>query len=118
MVGQIEQDGVLSSLYSQICAINIRAILPFLIEQNLITPDEREYLMNALHLDADKINKLMMSLPKKGPDALDKFILCLDDSSDGTGHDALAKRIRKAIYELKMIPIRKRLGKYMTLSSL
>lgn len=111
MVGQEEQNSVLSSIYSYACAINIVAIFPFLIEKDLITLDEREYLLNPIHLDGDKINKLMAWLPKKGPDALNRFILCLDDSSDGTSHDVLAKKIKKAIYKIKMSPLRETISK-------
>ena len=111
MIGQKEQDDILSSLYSYLCAINIKAIFPFLIEQKLITSDEREHLLNPHHSDGDKVNKLMVWLPKKGPDALTRFIQCLEDSSDGTGHEVLAKKIRKAMYEKAITVLREYIGK-------
>ena len=38
----------------------------------------------------DRIDELIKWIPTKGSDALGRFIVCLRNSTDGTGHDELA----------------------------
>ena len=75
-------------------SLNIRAILPYLITNGLITREERDVLLKDCHTDDYKINQLMTWLPKKGPDVTKKLIKCLEESSEGTGHGALAKKVQ------------------------
>lgn len=44
-----------------------------------------------------KIQMLITSLPKKGSDALDRFVKCLANSSNGTGHGELAHIICRTV---------------------
>ena len=75
-------------------SLNIRAILPYLITNGLITREEREVLLKDCYTDDYKTNQLMTWLPKKGPDVTEKLIKCLEESSEGTGHRALAKKLQ------------------------
>ena len=46
-----------------------------------------------------KIQMLIKNLPRKGSDALDRFVKCLVNSADGTGHGELARIIYKTVKE-------------------
>ena len=86
--------------------LNITAITPYLNEQGLITRAENEQLLSD-HLAIDKrINKLIKWIPSKGSDALNRFIVCLQKSAEGTGtgHDELAKALEKEIREAHRNP--------------
>ena len=92
---------LLADLHSDFTiSLNVRAILPHLITNGLITREERDVLLKDCYTDDYKINQLMTWLPKKGPDVTEKLIKCLEESSEGTGHGALAKKVQR----LKEIP--------------
>ena len=96
-------ESVLRSLHSQIChQLNLRAILPHLDEQGLLTPTENEQLRNELFTTEERKNKLIEWIPSKGSDALTRFIVCLRKSAEGTGtgHHELAKALEKQIREV------------------
>ena len=46
----------------------------------------------------EKIQMLITNLPRKGSDALDRFVECLINSANGTGHGELAQIICKTVY--------------------
>lgn len=85
----------------QECSIDIHGMLdleqvfPYLYSHNLLTDSEQELLQtpSVLCSRKSKISKLVTGLPRKGPDALRRFVQCLKRSVDGTGHYDLAKRI-------------------------
>ena len=90
---QVER--LLADLHSDFTSsLNVRAILPYLITNGLITREERDVLLKDCYTDDYKINQLMTWLPKKGPDVIEKLIKCLEESSEGTGHEALAKKVQ------------------------
>ena len=97
-IEQVER--LLADLHSDFSSsLNIRAIFPYLITNGLITREERDVLLKDCYTDDYKINQLMTWLPKKGPDVIEKLIKCLEESSEGTGHGALAKKVQS----LKML---------------
>ena len=90
---QSEQVKILTSLHARIRdTVNIGAILPHLNEKALLTVQEGEILTNSNFTVYDKIDRLVQWVPRKGTDALSRFILCLRRSSgDALGHGELVK---------------------------
>ena len=75
--------------------LNITAILPYLVEQDLTTSEEREILLNQSINDIEKKRKLVfLWLPQKGNNSLDRFIQALKESKEGTNHETLAHKIQ------------------------
>ena len=89
----------------QVCSLDIHGMLdleqifPHLYSHNLLTDTEQELLQtSSVHCSRKtKISKLVTGLPRKGPDALQRFVECLNNSTDGTGHHDLAKRIEEDV---------------------
>ena len=77
--------------------LDLEQIFPHLYSHNLLTDTEQELLQtpSVQCSRKSKISRLVTNLPKKGPDALWRFVQCLSDSIDGTGHYDLAIKIRK-----------------------
>lgn len=77
--------------------LDLEQIFPHLYSHNLLTDSEQELLQTSSVLCSrkSKISRLVTSLPRKGPDALWRFVRCLSDSVDGTGHYDLAVKIKK-----------------------
>lgn len=82
--------------------LDLEQIFPHLYSHNLLTDSEQELLQtSSVHCSRkNKISRLVTSLPRKGPDALWRFVQCLNDSFDGTGHYDLAIKIRKDCTEI------------------
>ena len=76
--------------------LDLEQIFPHLYSHNLLTDSEQELLQTSSVECSrkQKISRLVTGLSRKGPDALWRFIQCLNDSTDGTGHRDLAERIQ------------------------
>ena len=75
--------------------LNIKAILPHLAEKDLTTSEEMEILLNPYMCDSQKKQQfLLLWLPSKGNNSLDRFIEALKESKEGTTHETLARRIQ------------------------
>ena len=87
-----KQEKILAHCHPRIRnSLDIQAILPHLNQQDLLTSDERDILLQNSHSTrCNKIDHLLQWLPRKGEDALERFIQCLRSSSEGTGHRELA----------------------------
>ena len=77
--------------------LDLEQIFPHLHSHNLLTDSEQELLQTSTIQCSrkSKISRLVTNLPRKGPDALWRFVQCLSDSIDGTGHYDLAVKIKK-----------------------
>ena len=73
--------------------LNVTAVLPHLIQHQLLTSEERESLMLDTRTESWKITYLLNTLPRKGKHALKEFIACLEGSAEGTGHKELAAEL-------------------------
>ena len=76
--------------------LDVNTILPYMNRYQLLTRDENEKLTNPYTTTSDKVNYLVEILPRKGNGWLDKFILCLDDSTEGTGHSKIIEELKHA----------------------
>ena len=93
------QARILARCHTRIRAtLDIDAIFPHLNEQGLLTHNETYILRNNLHTVQYRIDCLVQWLPRKGTDALSRFIVCLRMSSgDALGHEELANLLDRAV---------------------
>lgn len=75
-------------------------LLPHLCAQRLLTTHDREKLNNPTITNFEKVNHLLDILPKKDG-WYKKFLHCLHQSADGTGHASLAAKLKLKYEELK-----------------
>ena len=86
------------------CSVQIRDLLhmetvfPYLVQEDLLTQGEIDKLCSlssTFSSDEDKITFLVEKvLPKKGRNALPRFLKCLESTASGTAHDELADFIK------------------------
>ena len=76
--------------------LDVTEILPYLMSENLITENDRDILKNDNKTTDDKIHHLIKVLPKK-PYLFQKFLKCLYQSSNNTGHGAIASQLKELI---------------------
>ena len=94
-----QQERILSKHAVQIHEVlNVTAVLPHLIQHQLLTREERESLMLDTRTEPWKIAYLLDTLPRKGKHALKKFIACLEGSAEGTGHKELAEDLKRTLH--------------------
>lgn len=96
-----EQEDILSSLHPELRGLNLEEIFPHLNQRGLLTQSEKETLKNDYITTHKKIDKLLKWIPTKGSDALARFVICLRNSTDGTGHDELATSLEDTIRQYK-----------------
>lgn len=96
-----QQVDVLNLLHPELRRLHLRQIFPYLNQERLLTDTESEKLMNECFSTHDRIDELLKWIPKKGPDALARFIACLSKSADGTGHGELATLLEKESRKVK-----------------
>ena len=82
--------------------MDLEQIFPYLNQKNLLTNTEREELHSSVDVynRNQKITKLVSWLPKKGSDGLQRFVVCLRSSVEGTAHQELADLLQKAAQEV------------------
>lgn len=75
--------------------LDLEQIFPYLNQCKLLTDTEREEMQSPINVynRNQKITRLVEFLPRKGSDALQRFIECLKSSTDGTAHDELAEKL-------------------------
>ena len=76
--------------------LNIDEIFPYLVQQKLLTIQEREDLSLGSYSRKQKIDKLLLLLSQKGSDALWRFVCSLYKTSNGTAHKELANALLAA----------------------
>ena len=70
--------------------LNANSLLPFLQRERLVTPAECEVLMSDYKTKTEKNQYLLSILPSKGEKAFQRFVKCLDEDKDHSGHADLA----------------------------
>ena len=100
--GEEEIDKVLEEVHPDLVrGLDIREIIPHLRQKHLINRKEYEILLDNTLSQEDKINKLILWIPDKGPNAMTKFIQCLKDTRSGTGHFGLSVKVQKVVELVK-----------------
>ena len=78
--------------------INFESLIPHLHKYKIFTGHEMEYFMNEYHSDSDKINKLIIWLPKKEGKGIHNFVRALKEAKEHSGHLEIVKEFHKDIY--------------------
>ena len=95
-------DTTLSAIFKQklrqhmpaMMGIDTDALVPFLIQKQLLTPSETETLLNRTLTSREKINTLFSLLETKGPTAHFLFACCLQEENEHPTHQQLLCLIR------------------------
>ena len=74
--------------------LDIFAILPQLMAQEMLTKKDHQTLINLATTDVDKVHYLLSILPRKGEGFLHKFMHCLCETKDTTGHGDIVKALK------------------------
>jgi FYVE/RhoGEF/PH domain-containing protein 5/6 len=92
-------DEVLASVSPRLARhYQVQYTFAYLRQTGLITADQLEKLMLPVNTNLDRVNLLMVWLPKAGEGYLDKFIVCLRSSSeDCPVHAEIADEIETAL---------------------
>ena len=79
--------------------LDISEILPQLITHRLLTKKDHQMLLTSTILPVEKVHYLLNVLPRKETGFLVKFMCCLWQTRDGTGHgdivDALLAKYKE-----------------------
>ena len=94
---QRQQERILARYHTNLHdSLQIGPIFAHLNAMGLLTENEREILLNLVYTRQYKIDCLVQWLPRKGRDALHRFIVCLKRSSvDASGHKELARLLKR-----------------------
>ena len=104
-----QQERILDSLHPSIrCLLNVHEITPHLNQQGLLTSSEKEKLRNGLHTEDQKIDFIIEWIPRKGSDALGRFLISLEDSGDGTAHGELVGLLKREVRRERLRSQRKK----------
>ena len=94
-----DPDAILERFYPNLSKhFHVQSAFPNLRQYGLITGEQQEKLMLPINTNLDRVDYLMVWLPKVGPGYLDKFILCLRESSHMCPiHSDIADEIESAL---------------------
>ena len=87
---------------TDICgAIDVNTILPFMVKNGLLSSSQHQYFLNPYHTTYDKQNKLTCIAVTLNEDCVERFLQCLQETSEYEPHETLLKKIRigKKIHE-------------------
>lgn len=91
---------VLSKSHSSIRQyVDLDSLVPYLNEEGLLSKDDLSFLNNKLYQQSNRIDYLICSLPSKGNDAESRFMKCLENAKDHSGHEDLLKILQHNISE-------------------
>lgn len=96
-----QQRDVLNTRYPDLRRLDLEQIFPHLCQQRLLSYSEQEKLKNDRFTTHERIDDLVKWIPKKGTDALARFIKCLENSADGTGHGELASSLKEEVGRIR-----------------
>ena len=76
--------------------LDISVILPHLNSKGLLTPKDRQTLINRLMTTTEKAQYLLEVLPRKNRGSLEKFKECLRETQYGTGHGDILRALSES----------------------
>ena len=76
--------------------INFETLVPFLNSRAIFTDDEMDVLINASY-KAEKVNKLITSLPTKDKDGIYNFVKALNDAHEHSGHGEILDNLKRQL---------------------
>ena len=81
--------------------LDISTILSHLLQCGLLTRKDQQFLLNQMRTDDDKVYYLLYNLPRKADGWFDRFLECLRDSQEGTGHKDIADTLEAKLKEAR-----------------
>ena len=75
--------------------MDIQTLLPHLRQEQLVTMAESEVLRNPTKTKTEKNQFLLSILPSKGENTFERFVKCLEEAGEHTGHSHLAELLKK-----------------------
>ena len=79
--------------------MDVPSLLPHLLRKRLIRMSECERLGNEQVTEKRNLD-LLMIIPKKGENAVDRFLECLKNADEHSGHEHLVKVLEARINKL------------------
>jgi len=81
--------------------LDISTILSHLLQCGLLSRKDQQFLLNPIRADDDKVYYLLYNLPRKADGWFDRFLECLRDSQEGTGHKDIADTLEAKLKEAR-----------------
>ena len=82
-----------------IYTLNVKQLMPLLIEKGLLTPSEREELDKLQGLQHDQNKHLLQILPRKGEKSYELFLQCLREEEEHMGHQDILRWLTTAAHK-------------------
>ena len=75
--------------------VDVKTLTPVLLQYNLLTPDDNEFLLLPTYTDGDKKSFIHVRLLRLGKEGYEKFIACLNDpyALQHPGHQELHEKL-------------------------
>ena len=74
-------------------SLNVNSLLPHLQCEDLLTSEELDFLVSIHKTNFDKKQFLLSILPSKGENAYKRFVRCLSQDTEHSGHADLVKML-------------------------
>ena len=74
---------------SKITTVDVNTILPFMVQESIVSPDQQQYLSSPNHTTCEKQQKLCSIVLELPESCVDKFINCLSETSNYEPHKQL-----------------------------
>ena len=79
-------------------AVNIQALLPWMIKHGLLTRFDQEYFMSTSHIPMEKRHRLMCLVVSLNENCVEKFLDCLSQTAvEYAPHDDLLNKIQSGM---------------------
>ena len=70
-----------------------------MVKNGLLSSSQHQYLLNPYHTITEKQNKLTCIAVTLSEDCVEKFLQCLEETSDYEPHETLLKKIRNGKHQ-------------------
>ena len=71
-------------------------LLPYLCQHTLLSQEDVDFICNPARTENERRRRVMSVSPYRGPDAFDRFMVCLATDRSHSGHAYLARRLHEA----------------------
>ena len=82
--------------------LQFEAIYPYLVQNKLLTQDQVHELLYSTPNPLEKVDKVLLFIPRSRPDFLEIFVACLKLSANGTHHEHLANGLERSMADAKL----------------
>ena len=82
--------------------LQFEAIYPYLIQNKLLTQDQEHELLYSMPNPLERVDKVLLFIPRSRPDFLEIVVTCLKLSANGTHHEHLANELERSMADAKL----------------